>query len=284
MGDHTGNLTVIAHLRRLLVSAYCWHVVLNCAFMSFVVGMPVALLAPRWLDPERRLPHRIGEFFWGRMVWRLIPFWRLEIEGAERIGRGGPYLVCTNHQSLLDVLVIMSLDGDFKWVSGLRFFKVPMLAAYMRLTGYIAADLKNPFSAGAVLDECGDWLDRGVSVGMFPEGTRSRSGALGTFKPGAFRVAVDKDLPVLPVAIEGTRDILPKGGSLYLGDSPFKTIRVRVLDPIEVSSLDEPTPVALSRACRAAIGAQLGTWRGISSPEEQAAAAGGTAARTDASA
>ncbi len=275
---------MITRIRRLLVSAYCWHVVLNCAFMSFVVGMPVVLLAPKWLDPERRLPHRIGEFFWGRLVWRLIPFWKLEIEGAERIGRGGPYLVCTNHQSLLDVLVVMSLGGDFKWVSGLRFFKIPMLAVYMRLTGYIAADLKNPFSAGSVLQECGDWLDRGVSVGMFPEGTRSASGQLGSFKPGAFRVAVEKNLPVLPVAIDGTRNILPRGRGTYLGDSPFKTIRVRVLDPIELDDLSEPTPVALSRACRAAIQDQLSTWRGLTPPVERGASAVETPARTDASA
>ena len=275
---------MISRVRRLLVSAYCWHVVLNCAFMSFVIGMPVVLLAPRWLDPERRLPHRIGEFFWGRLVWSLIPFWKLEIEGAERIARGGPYLVCTNHQSLLDVLVVMSLGGDFKWVSGLRFFKIPMLAMYMRLTGYIAADLKNPFSAGAVLQECGDWLDRGVSVGMFPEGTRSADGDVGNFKPGAFRVAVEKDLPVLPVAIDGTRDILPKGGSAYLGDSPFKTIRVRVLDSISLDGLPDRSPVALSRACRTAIEDQLDAWRGATRRAERGVSAAGTGARTDASA
>lgn len=275
---------VIARIQRLLVTMYCWHVVLNCAFMSFVVGMPVILLAPRWLDPERRLPHRIGEFFWGRLVWMLNPFWKLEVEGAERIGRGGPYLVCTNHQSLLDVLVVMSLGGDFKWVSGLRFFKIPMLAVYMRLTGYIAADLKNPFSARGVLQECGDWLDRGVSVGMFPEGTRSPDGQVGNFKPGAFRVAVEKDLPVLPVAIDGTRDILPKGGATYLGDSPFKTIRVRVMDPISLDGLPDRSAVALSRACRDSIRGQLDTWRGVTRPAAPGESGDGTPARTGASA
>ena len=183
---------------------------LNCAFASFVFGMPT-LLVPKRFDPARSLPHRVGVFWWGVMVWALNPFWRLEVEGAERLDEGGPYLVCSNHQSMMDVLVLMGLRSNFKWVSGVRFFKIPMLAVYMRLAGYIAADLKNPFSARGILDECGAWIDQGVSVGLFPEGTRSATGKLGSFKAGAFRVAVEKDVPVLPVVIDGTAEILPKG-------------------------------------------------------------------------
>jgi 1-acyl-sn-glycerol-3-phosphate acyltransferase len=255
------RVALIARIQRTIVTLYIWHVVLNCAFASFVCGMPLALLVPRRLDPGRRLPHRVGTFWWGRMVWALNPFVKLEIEGRERL-EGGPYLVCTNHQSLLDVLVVMALGGDFKWVSGLRFFKIPMLAVYMKITGYIAADLKNPFGAGAVLDECGEWLDKGVSVGLFPEGTRSADGRLGPFKAGAFRVATTKGVPVLPVAIEGTRWLLPKHGWSYQEPTPFRTIRVKVLDPIHERDLSEPGPVALSRAVKASIGRTLSVWRG----------------------
>lgn len=252
---------MLARVQRFLITTFSWHVVLNCAFASFVVGMPLILLVPRRLDPDRRLPHRVGTFFWGRLVWALNPFWKLEIEGLERLQKGGPYLICSNHQSLLDVLVIMALGSDFKWVSGLRFFKIPMFAHYMKATGYIGADLKNPFSAGAILEECGAWIDRGVSVGMFPEGTRSRSGEVGGFKAGAFRVAVDRDVPVLPVAIDGSRDALPPGSWSWRGPSPFKRIRVRLLRPIHLSSLDQPSATELSRACRSSIQACLADWR-----------------------
>lgn len=256
---------MLNRLQRLAATLFIWHVVLNCAFASFVCGMPLALLVPRRLDPERKLPHRVGVFWWGRMVWLLNPFIKLEIEGAERLRQGGPYLIITNHQSLLDVLVVMALGGDFKWVSGLRFFKIPLFSWYMRVTGYMAVDMTNPFGAGAILTECGEWIDRGVSVGVFPEGTRSRDGTLGHFKAGAFRVAVDKEVPVVPIAIDGTRKILPKGSWSYLGDSPFTTIRVRVLDPIALSDVSEPSPVALSKACHAAVAAQLDQWRGEAS-------------------
>ena len=126
-----------------------------------------------------------------------------------------------------------------------------------------------------------DQIDRarGVSVGMFPEGTRSDTGELGNFKPGAFRVAVEKGLPVLPVAIEGTRDILPRHGWTWLGDSPFKTIKVRILDPVRVEDTASGDHVGLSRACRDRIGEQLAEWRGRTALSAGAPAADGDAAR-----
>lgn len=249
-----------------MITVFCWHIVLNCAFASFVFGMPT-LLVPRALDPARTLPHRVGVFWWGVMVWALNPFWQIEIEGAERLEEGGPYLVCSNHQSMMDVLVLMALRSDFKWVSGVRFFKIPMLAMYMRLAGYIAADLKNPFSAKGILDECSAWIDKGVSVGLFPEGTRSATGRLGNFKSGAFRVAVENDVPVLPVVIDGTAEVMPKGSWTWAGESPFKTVRVKVLRPIALQTLEQPSASELSHAVRNVIGDQLVRWRGC--PEEQ---------------
>jgi len=255
----------ISTIRRAIITVFCWHVVLNCAFASFVFGMPT-LLVPKRFDPARSLPHRVGVFWWGVMVWALNPFWRLEIEGAERL-REGPFLVCSNHQSMMDVLALMALRSDFKWVSGVRFFKIPMLAMYMRVAGYIAADLKNPFSAGAILDECSMWIDKGVSVGLFPEGTRSATGRLGNFKAGAFRVALDKDVAVLPVAIDGTAEIMPKGSWTWAGPSPFKTVRVKVLPPIHMTDLEEPSASHLGHAVRNAIGDQLVEWRGCRAEE-----------------
>ena len=256
----------ISSFRRFVITVFCWHIVLNCAFASFVFGMPT-LLVPKALDPSRRLPHRVGVFWWGVMVWALNPFWQIKIEGAERLNEGGPYLVCSNHQSMMDVLVLMALRSDFKWVSGDRFFKIPMLAVYMRLAGYIAADLKNPFSAKGILEECGAWIEKGVSVGLFPEGTRSANGRLGSFKSGAFRVAVENRVPVLAVAIDGTAEVMPKGSWTWAGESPFKTVRVKVLEPVALEDLENPSPVELSHCVRNAIGDQLVRWRGCA-PED----------------
>lgn len=261
---------------------------LNCAFASFLVGMSAVVLVPRRFDPQRRIPHRVGTFFWGTLVWALTPYWKLEIEGEERLREGGPYLLCANHQSLLDVLVVMALGSDFKWVSGLRFFKIPLFSAYMRATGYIAADLANPFAGAAVLDECGQWLDSGVSVGIFPEGTRSRDGRLGSFKPGAFRVALAHGVKVLPLVIDGSREALPRGSWTWLGDSPYKSIRLKVLEPIDPAKLADVEATSLAKACQGAVAGTLAQWRDEEIEQQiwvRAPAAGGvveTRARTDA--
>ena len=252
---------MLARVHRFLINCYLWHTVLNCAFASFLVGMSAIALVPARFDPQRRIPHRIGTFFWGTLVWALNPYWKLEIEGAERLRSGGPYLLCANHQSLLDVLVVMALGGDFKWVSGLRFFKIPLFSAYMRATGYIAADLANPFSASTILDECGHWFDNGVSVGIFPEGTRSLDGQLGTFKSGAIRIALEHGVPVLPLVIDGSREALPKGSWTWMGASPYKSIRVKVLEPIDPARLGQAGAIGLSKACHDAVATTLAQWR-----------------------
>lgn len=279
---------MLARTHRFLINCYLWHTVLNCAFASFLVGMSAVALVPRRFDPQRRIPHRVGTFFWGTLVWALTPYWKLEIEGEERLREGGPYLLCANHQSLIDVLVVMALGSDFKWVSGLRFFKIPLFSSYMRATGYIAADLANPFSGSTVLDECGKWLDSGVSVGIFPEGTRSLDGRLGSFKPGAFRVALAHGVRVLPLVIDGSREALPRGSWTWLGDSPYKSIRIKVLEPIDPAELAGAEASILAKACQDAVAGTLAQWREQEVGQQilaRASAAGGageTRARADA--
>ncbi len=253
---------MVNRIHRFLINCYVWHTVLNCAFASFLIGMTAVALVPRRFDPQRRIPHRVGTFFWGTLVWALNPYWKLEVEGEERLLEGGPYLLCANHQSLLDVLVVMALGGDFKWVSGLRFFKIPLFSSYMRATGYVAADLANPFSGAAILDECGQWLDSGISVGIFPEGTRSQDGRLGSFKPGAFRVALEHGVRVLPLVIEGSREALPRGSWTWLGASPYKSFRIKVLEPIDPAELGDVSAADLSKVCNDAVARTLGEWRG----------------------
>ena len=158
----------------------------------------------------------------------------------------------------------------------------------MLATGYISADLANPFAGAAVLDECGQWLESGVSVGIFPEGTRSRDGRLGSFKPGAFRVALTHGVRVLPLVIDGSREALPRGSWTWLGESPYKSIRIKVLEPIDPAELANIEAVSLAKSCQAAVADTLAQWRDAEIEEQvwvRARAADGaveTRARADA--
>ncbi len=151
------------------------------------------------------------------------------MEGREKIPWRAPALLVANHQSMADILVVYGLYRPFKWVSKASVFKVPVIGWNMVLNRHIRLVRGDRSSVLAMLDKCRYWLRRGVPVMMFPEGTRSKDGKLLPFKDGAFTLAVEMDCPVIPMALTGTADMLPKHGFILGGRA---RCRLRVLDPI----------------------------------------------------
>jgi 1-acyl-sn-glycerol-3-phosphate acyltransferase len=206
------------------------------------------LLRP--LDRDRRLPHRMAGLVWGDVAFRAAPWWNLDVRGRENLPTDGPYLLCPNHQSFMDVPALYGLGASFKWVLDRRFMRVPVFAAWMRACGYVAVDPTDPSSVRRMLEEMERWLRRGMPVAVFPEGTRSRDGRVGPMRRGPFRVAMAVDAPVVPVVIRGTREILPKK-RLTCETTPPWDVHVNVLPPLAPS--DFASPLQLSKACRRAL-------------------------------
>jgi len=221
-----------------------------CAVL--VVTMPVLFVAAGLLflatapfDPDRRVLHA----FVCRVCHAYLhvnPFWRVRVEGRERIPKGASVLVA-NHQSLADVATCMGLHRPFKFVSKASLFSVPLLGWAMSMLRYIRLDRGRPHSTRRMLDECRIWLRRGMAVLMFPEGTYAPDAPLLHFKPGAFVLARDERVPLVPVLLTGTRDLL-------LGDGPWMApradIRVRVLDPVEFPAGADVVHVAAEMRAR----------------------------------
>ena len=182
-------------------------------------------------DRNLRLLH-LYSCFWAASFMYVNPLWRLDIKGT-RIDRARPFVIVSNHQSLGDVLVLFSTYLPFKWVSKTSVFKVPLLGWNMRLNRYVPVERGDKSSVEKMSAACRAWLGRGVSVLLFPEGTRSKDGLIQPFKVGAFRIARDAGIQVLPVILDGTATALPKHGLLLRG---FSCCRVRVLPPIDVGS------------------------------------------------
>lgn len=243
-----------------LAALYIWTLVGATAALAYVVGVPIRWLAPPRLDPDRRLLDRISRIAWGRLTFWLNPFWRLRVEGLERLQGDGPFLLLPNHQSLVDVLALQGLPIQIKWVTSARFFAVPLVGAHMRSAGYVAVDPRDLASVREMMRRCRDWLRRGVSVCLFPEGTRSADGTLQPFQLGPFRIALDSEATVVPVVIDGSREVLPKGSALPLGRPPWR-LRVRILEPISAREYEGMTAAALSRTVHARIAAGLGILR-----------------------
>jgi 1-acyl-sn-glycerol-3-phosphate acyltransferase len=167
--------------------------------------------------------------FWACLYLWIVPAWSVTTAGRHKIRRGATYIVVSNHQSQLDILVAFHLFFPFKWVSKAEVFNLPFIGWNMVLNRYIRLKRGDKESIRQMMAACEKALARGCSVFFFPEGTRSRTGQLKPFKPGAFILAHQMKLPILAVAINGTRKALPKHSLNFHGRHAF---RVEVLEEI----------------------------------------------------
>jgi 1-acyl-sn-glycerol-3-phosphate acyltransferase len=157
----------------------------------------------------------------------------LSITGCEHAGDGSePFVVMSNHQSLYDIPVLFQSGlGRLRMVTKAELFEVPIWGRAMKAAGFIRIDRGDRRQAtGALRTEGGALLAAGTRVWIAPEGTRSWTGELGPFKSGGFRLALEQGVRILPVAIQGTRDVLPaKGVTVHTG----KRVRVFILPPVD---------------------------------------------------
>jgi len=215
--------------------------------LCFIVIMfPLAFII--WLlvlpfDRERVIIHWLL-VYQGLFLVRLLPIWKIKIEGREKVVRGTTYIIISNHQSFIDILFINYLRYKFKWISKIENIKIPVLGWYLRMADYITINRGNEESKAEMIEKSYKCLKRGISIMIFPEGTRSPDKEIGFFKRGAFQLAIQADVPILPVLIDGTGGILPKH-SLIFGSGYH--ISIRVLDPIQPASFatDNPEDLAI---------------------------------------
>jgi 1-acyl-sn-glycerol-3-phosphate acyltransferase len=173
---------------------------------------------------------------WAMRQWCLSSARGLSIDaeasGLENVPEA-PFIYCSNHQSILDILVLGAvLPGDFKWAAKRELMKIPFLGWHLRLAGHVPVDRQaGTRSAAQVIARFEGVLKAGKPLLVFPEGTRSEDGIVRSFKNGGFYAAVRADVPVVPVALEGTHRLMKKG-ALDTGDGTMRKVLVRVGAPI----------------------------------------------------
>jgi 1-acyl-sn-glycerol-3-phosphate acyltransferase len=239
-----------------------WLRLASTAFWLFITFSSIALFplaALIWLvtapfDRRKVVLHRFT-CLWASLYTWLNPAWPITIEGRENIRRGVPYVMVANHQSLLDILVLFRLFTHFKWVSKIENFRVPCIGWNMRLNRYIPLRRGDTRSIAEMMDTCAHTLEEGSPIMMFPEGTRSRDGRLRPFKHGAFTLAKRKNVPILPIVVEGTGNALPKAGLVLQGRHP---IRIRILPELAPDSWPEGDVEKLTEHVRELFKRELG--------------------------
>jgi 1-acyl-sn-glycerol-3-phosphate acyltransferase len=201
------------------------------AFISFfiVVSYPVF---PR----GERTVHRIA------ILWARILLWlssvKTEVVGRENILRGRSQIFMANHQSGFDILIVLAhIDTYFAWIAKKELFSIPVFGDAMRKGGYIPIDRKNFVRAMRSISDAAQIIRDGKSVMTFPEGTRSMDNQIHPFKKGVFHLALKAGVPIVPVTIIGSGDIMPKKSFRV---HPGKIIMV-IDKPIDVTGYSEET-------------------------------------------
>ena len=232
-----------------LLSAWGWVLAVSLVLVGFFyVGAIWLVTAP--FDPGR---YHAGRAFRQLAVTHvaLTRLWWFETDGKPPEGPRRPYVVVSNHESYADIFLMSHFPWEMKWLSKHTIFQIPVMGWMMRMALDVPVHRGKRESALNALAECRDRLARRVSVMIFPEGTRSRTDELLPFKDGAFHLAIQARVPILPVAIAGTRDCMAKGSFAFRRAHA----RAKVLTPITTDGLTLADVAALRERTREMIDA-----------------------------
>lgn len=226
MNDSTRTLSPVLVLYPLWQWLFYIPIVVLATLVGALLAVPLALISPRLANLYVAVP-------WCHVLTWCVPV-RVVVEGMENVDPNRSFVVVANHQSQFDIPVIYGFCGlDLRWVMKAELRKVPFVAAGCRAIGHIFVDRSNPEQARAAINQAVGRLRSGTGLLFFAEGTRSRSGRLLNFKKGAFRVALDQKMPVLPMTVVGTRDVMP-ADSIRIRPG---TVRLRIHPPIETADM-----------------------------------------------
>lgn len=202
-----------------------------CAILLGLWSLLMGLTAIFMASFSQKIAHHIHRF-WGKGACWLLGI-RLHVTGAENLFRFSAMVLAPNHESIFDLFILATLPIDFKWIAKMQVGRIPIIGWTLRaLGGYLV----RRDASGAdinVMRRVEQGLSHGISVTVFPEGTRTRTGQLLPFKKGAFRIAQNAGVPLIPIAIVGTWAIAPPG---KLPEKRGHEVFLRIGEPFAVAA------------------------------------------------
>jgi 1-acyl-sn-glycerol-3-phosphate acyltransferase len=221
----------------VVYSALLWTFFVITSIIMFA-GACIVWLLTRCFDRRLVILHLFSAFWGSFYIW-FNPLWRVRVRGRRKLPWRRPAMLVSNHQSMIDILVLYQLFAPYKWVSKKENFSIPIIGWLMRLNDYVEIERGSSGSYARFMRKSIEFLQKGNSLLMFPEGTRYPGGELGPFRDGAFRMAHETGVDIIPIVMDGTARALPKKGAILTG---FSNIRVNILDPVPYGEFASGTP------------------------------------------
>lgn len=215
----------------MLSLIFALYVLVELTFWFILSWIVLAICYP--FDKARKVVHWCSKMIC-MFFWKVPPTWKQKVEGLEHIDKNKSYVITINHQSMVDIISLYFLPLNFRWVSKEEVFRIPYIGPLLIAHGDIPIQRGNPREAmSKVVNDGKMWISRGASIAIFPEGTRSKDGEIHRFKAGAFALAKEANVEILPVVMDGTANVLKKNKMFNWRHR----LNIKVLPPIPVEQV-----------------------------------------------
>lgn len=246
-------------VKKYFIAILVWMFLIITLFAIFV---PYSLvwICTVWFDRKHYATQKFTQW-WSSFYVLVYPFWTVKIIDKHKLKRDVAAIAVSNHQSMLDIMVLFHIYAYFIWVSKIENFRAPVLGWVMYLNRYISLNRNDPRTFPKMFEGITKALKQKKTIMMFPEGTRSKTNELGRFKEGAFKAAIENKVPIIPIVLEGTGRALPKDGVAVKGRTQ---IIVKVLDPIPYEKFPSYDPTILKEHVKGIIAKEIEELRRMS--------------------
>ena len=235
-----------------LISIYHILLFIVVSLVYFPIAVIVRVITG-WFDRRLAILHLTSAVWASCYTW-LSPIWNVTVTGREHVDRKKAYVIACNHQSMLDIPVIYRIFLHFKWVSKASLFKIPVIGWNLWMNRHIKLERSSMTSQRKMLRLCAEHIQRGSSIMIFPEGTRSRDGELRAFKEGAFLIALQQKTDILPIVLDGSYKALPEKGFF---PNRKQNICLHILPPVPYETFKDMGVRKVSEHIRSIIAAEL---------------------------